>query len=218
MAVIHSVYTFDFDELHLLLMQTVVDNNKINLNKFQKSALAIFENASPELKSIFDEFRLDRECLEDPEEDTYLADHWYMTHFYNAFKPCPSLSNNRNRGSFWILEHFLPLKSWHPHEVRSLIRGDKLEVLFTNTPYAIFRDDLSIYGGCLSVSTSKHLLDKLSTLYLEVQHKSILDHVLGWLRLGTDSDKEIDSALLDGIDMLKSAVDRNETLYLQVTD
>ncbi len=220
MAIIHFAYTFPSDEFHTMLKAKIVFNDKIDLRVLHDLAATTFEHASDELKQIFDDMRCDETWLEDPDNDGSPAYLWYTLVLYSIMREAPSLSNNRFHGSHIILEDGLPYAGWSNEEIYKLLFGKGIDAILSRNEFQVFARDLSLHGGCLSQSDIKSLLSHIheseDILLGQAQEIGKASNLIN--KFAKANSLELNEALQmacdDAVEMLETALDRDEALYV----
>ncbi|MBA3874773.1 MAG: hypothetical protein H0X30_37060, partial [Anaerolineae bacterium] len=181
-------------------------------------AKSTVENASDRVKQILSDFKYDKEWLDDPDGDNSQAYLWYTINLMSILKPCPSLSNNRFRHSHLILEKVLPTIGWSNKDVQKLIFGNSsiVQLLDTADEQALFVN-LSLLGGCLAVHEIQIMLLHLEEASEQFHAPSPL--ITNWMQEFIENSNlsqtdVLKMAYFDCQDMLKTALQRHEALYL----
>jgi len=213
----HIAYTFDADGFHYKLAAKAVREGQLDQLKLQKMAISVMETATDDIKRILTDMKYDDDWLDDPDKDQSQAYLWYMVNLATVFNPCPSLSNNRFRGSYYVLEKVLPIVNWSKTQVQELIWGKFLKSLLTTTEYADLFHNISIYGGCLNINDSTAILSHFTNtrenfLNPSVEMLNTIDEYAAYNQLSPI--ELLNLAYLDTLDMLHTAIHRNEALYL----
>lgn len=187
-------------------------------------AAAIVANPSTTTQEILELLRFDAEMLESSTEpDVNYRAEWYLMVLADKMTPAPSLSY-RCPVSFLALEYALPLLGWTHDEIRVLQSGQPLHTLVETSGNPLFVEEfwaVDQHGGWLSIETVpkilSHLLlveDFFPSALLETR-KEITDLAGWWSR----SPKELLSqAYADAREMLETALDRKQPLFLGIFD
>lgn len=217
MAFLHFAYTFDSVAFHKNLQAVSVIDSKLDLKQLQILAKSQVNNADDELKKILNVINYNEDWLDDPERDASQAYLWYTINLASNFHPSLSLSNNRFHGSHYILEKILPIGGWQKDEVNELILGRSLKELLNNGEFQIFADELSIYGGVISIKKIPLILSHVrdSAQYF-ASESEISEEILEEYTRYSDLNVAalLDLAYKDAVDMLEAAIKRDEDLYL----
>jgi hypothetical protein len=216
MAFIHAAYTFNSKLAHQQLSSLIVEEEIVFPLRLQEIAQEMMKEPSVQLRRILSNFRYgDRWLLDDDDEqsNTYL---WYIIYIANFFQYAPSLSNNRLRGSHFVLEKILPKVGWTTSEVRLLLFGKPVEDLMSDTGFPLLTG-LNLDSGCLYGDDLEQLKSKL----IATQHTFIIsgDTAKEIKYLAGDNswergNKLVAMAFADGIDMLSATEKHGDALYL----
>lgn len=215
-SIFHVAYTFDSDSFHSDLKARVIRNNQLDLNSLQGLAKTYIENIKG-ITDILSYMRYDESWLEDPDGDGSQAYLWYMVCLASSFHSAPSLNNNRFHGSHYVLEHILPLAGWNGDNINALIHGKQLIALLDPQEYRPFVENLSLYGGCLGLNNIRTLqahLHNSKTYFLPSTKQSIeaIEEYAGHNNIPPINILKM--AYEDAIEMLQTAIQRKEALYL----
>lgn len=215
-SLFHVAYTFDSDSFHSDLGAKVIRKNELDVYRLQDLAKAHIGSVEG-ITDILSFLRYDESWLEDPDGDGSHAYLWYMVCLVTSFHPAPSLSNNRFHGSHHILEHILPLAGWDRDDVNALIHGKPLNALLDLHKYGLFVENLSLYGGCLSLNSIQTLWANVNNSrahFLPSARRSIeaIEKYAGYNNIPPENALQM--AYDDAMEMLHTAMQRQETLYL----
>jgi hypothetical protein len=217
MSFFHYAYTFKSIMFHEGLKAKIIDSKGLDLRKLQNLAKSVSDNANNELRGILDSIGYDREWLSDPDNDASQAYLWYTINLATSFHPSPSLSSNRFRGSHSVLEHILPTADWELKDVYEIILGNSLSELLDNSEFHVFVEELSLHGGAINLARISGILSHLekSRQYFSAQYVEIPKVITEFAAHNNLSvDNLLEMAYEDAVDMLETAIDRNEDLYL----
>ncbi len=215
-SIFHVAYTFDSNSFHSELKAKAIRDNELDLNRLQSLAKAYVENFEG-ITDILSYMRFDESWLEDPDGDGSQAYLWYMVCLATAFHSAPSLHNNRFHGSHYVLERILPLAGWNEDDSNALIHGKRLSALLDPHEYKLFLENLSLYGGCLS-------LKDIQTLWMQLKNSrahflpsarqsiAVIGEYAGYNNIPPATVLEM--AYEDATEMLQTAIQREEALYL----
>jgi hypothetical protein len=215
-SIIHIAYTFDSDRFHSELKSKVVVGNQLDIYRLQDLAKAYVKNHTG-ITDILSYMRYDEEWLEDPDGDGSQAYLWYTICLTTSFRPAPSLNNNRFHGSHYVLERVLPLAGWNEDDIRALIHGKELSTLLNPQEHKLFVENLSLYGGCLSPNDIRairmHLEDNKTHFLPAAEHSiEVIEEYAGYNNIPPENILEM--AYEDALEMLQTAIQREEALYL----
>lgn len=217
MTLFHVAYTFDSKSFHTNLRANLVQEGKLNMARLNDLAKSTVKGAPEDLKRVLDTLGFDRDWLDDPDADSSQAYLWYTVALANAFRPCPSLSNNRFRHSHLLLEAVLPIAGWKDDEIHELVLGNRLNTLFDSSEDEVFSNNLTLYGGCLNIRDAKKLLLHLeaSIKYFSFKTLAVQQAITKFTaHSNIQPDMLLNYAYQDALDMLRSSIERNEALYL----
>jgi hypothetical protein len=217
MTLFHFAYTFDGNDFGNYLMAKTSKNGKLDTTLLRDLSKSVIDNASEEQKQILTNLKYDKEWLDDPDNDASQAYLWNSIALIRVFKHCPSLSNNRFLYSSLVLEKILPSVGWRQLDIQDLVFGKSLDSFFDDLKHKAFVKGIGLYGGCLNTKRIDELL-----LHLEAtQNLPVLntlktyEQITEFTQAGKLLPKEIiNYAYEDAFDMLKTALKRNEALYL----
>lgn len=215
MALFHLAYTVNFEDFHQRLKHEVVVTGKLDPMRLQRQAMALVETAGKDLRRNLLDLKYDESWLEDPDRDFSHVHYWYLIMLVSRLTPCPSLSNNRYVYSHLVLEKALPVVGWDKEEVRKLIFGRLIDdALETAGDQQLL--PTSSYGGVLKPSD-------IATLFERLDHSrdTLLNNADALQTLGFIASVNaippvalLRNALLDALDMLATAADRRQWLYM----
>lgn len=215
-SVFHIAYTFDSDSFHSNLKTMIAADNELDLNRLQDLARAYVET-SPQILGVLQYMRYDESWLDDPDGDGSQANLWYTICLASSFHPAPSLNNNRFHGSHYVLENVLPFAGWNRDDILALIHGKPLSTLLDPHKYRVFVEALSLYGGCLRQNdirtVREHLKD--SEIHFSPSARSSIEAIEKYANHNNVSPASLlGMAYEDVVEMLETAIQRKEALYL----
>lgn len=218
MALIHIAYTFNSNEFHSYLEKEIIRGGTLHLDLLQNLATSTASSKVLEITDILSLLRVDEDWLIDDEDGLNTpSELWYTLALLPFLRLCSSLNDNRFARSDTILELVLPLAGWSNIEISELIHGKSLSTLLIDYGNNLFLDEFNVYGGCLSSNDAKQILEHLknSEQYFTTQSSKSLIKISEWVNYTDISlPNVLEFAYLDAIDMLQTALERKEALYL----
>ena len=222
MGIAHKAYTFDPKSFHNRLEQKVIVGDSLDLNRFQEFAKEVVQNADEETMEVLNILGFDDEWLDNP-EDYWSGDEWYMVALTESLRKAPSLSN-RMKISYRVLEMTLALTGWRSGQIARLLTGDNLRTLISASQCRPL-----IHEYCGSIYYGGWINNDLLNIFLGLLHKTkstrerlkaaLVGAISDWCNsIGIEPESALHAAYADAEDMLNTAAEINEALFVSLYD
>lgn len=215
MAIEHTAFVIELDAYHSFLAAKIAKSMRIDNELLRSLAIEAARSPSVDAASALERFRFAPHWLAASDGEPGL---WYMVVLAGSLRRIPSLSSNRFRGSWHILNVCLPLVGWDEEFKNELIFGKPLQMFVDEFREGLFGQRLrGIFGGYLDLANARRIAERFSQLRLSFENPTqvLIEAVNDFAGHNSMTPQEaLRCAYRDAQDMLEAAFRHAKGIFL----